>query len=196
MRNSGRTQMPDCTGAMFEWWFGWGPGTREYAWWHPADHVSSEWLDLAGGSGIGSTHVVDERLGGDKVHSLRIRFHDPAEIFGAELWAARGRGDISVAVCANIGLGAEPPRDAEGRPLGGRLVHLGRDTPFGLALRSNFWLGWGLDLPPEALVTEIPDELGLNLMKHAYSEFFYLSRLLPSLYIAERRAEEPPPLPW
>jgi len=33
-------------------------------------------------------------------------------------------------------------------------------------------------------------------MKHAYSEFFYLSRFLPSLYIAERRESEQIPLPW
>ncbi len=191
-----RTDMHGCKGRMFEWWFGWGPVTREYVWWHPVDHVSSEWLDLAPGNGIGSTHVVDERLGGEEVYSLRIRFHDPAEIFGDALAEARARGDISAAVCANIGLGADPPRDPEGRPLGGRLVHLGRDTTYGFVLRSNFWLGWGLELAPDELEAELLDELGLNLMKHSYTEFHYLSRFLPSLYIAERRDEEPPPLPW
>src|SRR5574341_1931697 len=57
-----RTDMHGCKGAMFEWWFGWGPLTREYVWWHPVDHVFSEWLDLTPGNGIGSTHIVDERL--------------------------------------------------------------------------------------------------------------------------------------
>jgi hypothetical protein len=33
-------------------------------------------------------------------------------------------------------------------------------------------------------------------MKHAYSEFFYLSRFLPSLYIAEQRELEAVPVPW
>jgi hypothetical protein len=191
-----RVNMLGCTGAMFEWWFGWGPMTREYAWWHPGDHVSSDWLDLGHRSGVGSTHVVEEKLGGDEVFSLRIRFHDPAEIFGDELAAARGRGDISAAVTANIGLGADPPLDDEGRPLGGRLVHLGRDTPFGMVLRSNFWLGWGLGLSPAELQQELPDELGLNLMQHSATEFFYLSRFLPALSIAERRDEEPPPSAW
>lgn len=191
-----RTPMYDCKGPMFEWWFGWGPMTREYAWWHPIDHVSSDWLDLTPGNGIGSTHVVDERLGGDEVHSLRIRFHDPAEIFGAAYADARERGDVSAAVTANIGLGADPPRDGDGRPLGGRLVHVARDTSYGCVLRSNFWLGWGLDEPAEVLRQVIPDELGLDLMKHAYTEFHYLSRFLPSLYGAERREEERPLLPW
>lgn len=77
-----RTLMADCNGEMFRWRFGWGPKTREYAWWHPGDHGSSEWLDLpSDGSGIGSTHVVDKRLGGDELHPLRIRFHDPIELF-------------------------------------------------------------------------------------------------------------------
>jgi len=191
-----RTDMHGCKGRMFEWWFGWGPLTREYAWWHPMDHISSEWLDLVPGNAIGSTHVVEEKLGGDEIHTARIRFHDPAEIFDDELAKARDRGDVTAAVTANIGLGPEPPRDAEGRPLGGRLIHLARDTTYGCVLRSNFWLGWGLDVPPEALAAEIPVQLGLDLMKHAYTEFHYLSRFLPSLYIAERREEEVPPLPW
>ena len=45
-------------------------------------------------------------------------------------------------------------------------------------------------------VAQLPDEVGLGLMKHAYSEFFYLSKFLPSLYIAEQRDTEPVPQPW
>jgi hypothetical protein len=33
-------------------------------------------------------------------------------------------------------------------------------------------------------------------MQHAYTEFHYLSKFLPSLYIAENRELEPPPFPW
>jgi hypothetical protein len=192
-----RTYMVGCTGAMFQWWFGSGPGAREYAWWHPVDHVGSEWLDLPDdGTGVGSTHVADEKLGDDEVHSLKIFFHDPAEIFGEEIAAARERGDISAAVTADIGLGAEPPRDERGRPVGGKLVHLGRDTPFGLVLRSNFWLGHGLPLAPDELEREMPMRLGLNLMKHSSQEWFYLARFLPAVYIADRRDEEPAPVAW
>jgi hypothetical protein len=192
-----RTYMIGCTGKMFQWWFGSGPNAREYAWWHPVDHVGSDWLDMpADGSGIGSTHVADEKLGGDEVHSLKIQFYDPKEIFGDELAAAKERGHISAAVTANIGLGAEPLRDAEGRPLGGQLVHLGRDTHFGLVLRSNFWLGWGLPGTPADVEREIPTELGLNLMKHSSQEWFYLMRFLPAIYIADRRDEEPAPVAW
>lgn len=63
-------------------------------------------------------------------------------------------------------------------------------------MRTRFWLGAGLDAPGEQLRELLPDALGLGLMKHAYSEFQFLSRFLPSLYIAEQRDEEPVPLPW
>jgi DAPG hydrolase PhiG domain len=192
-----RTYLTGCSGEMFQWWFGSGPKAREYAWWHPVDHVGSEWLDLpADGSGIGATHVADEKLGDDEVHSLKIRFYDPVETFGGELAAARQRGDISAAVLGDIGMGADPPRDARGRPLGGKLVHLGRDTPFGMVLRSNFWLGWGLPLGPAELEQEIPTQLGLNLMKHSWQEWFYLARFLPAIAMADRRDEVRAPLAW
>ena len=124
------------------------------------------------------------------MHQLRIRFHDPAEIFGEELAAARKRGDISAAVTANVGMGPEPPRDEQGRPLGSRLIHLGRDTAFGLVLRSNFFLGWGIDDP------DIPEQAGLNLIEHSHAEWLYLARFLPALYIAERRGVDPAPSAW
>jgi hypothetical protein len=186
-----RTLMTGCTGAMFQWWFGWGPLTREYAWWHPGDHGPSDWLDLPeDGSGIGSTHVVEERLGGEEMHPLRIRFHDPVEIFGGAFAEATACGDVSCSVTANTGFGHEPPTTEDGRPLGGRLVHVGRDTAFGLQLRSHFWLGWGLPGPA------VPDEVGLGLVKHSHAEWLYLARFLPALFIAERRDLEPAPGAW
>jgi hypothetical protein len=33
-------------------------------------------------------------------------------------------------------------------------------------------------------------------MRHANTEFKYLSRFLPSLYVADRREAEPVELPW
>lgn len=186
-----RTLMAGCTGEMFRWWFGWGPKTREYAWWHPGDHGSSEWLDLpSDGSGIGSTHVVEERLGGGELHPIRVRFHDPIELFGDALTAARESGAVSCTVTANTGFGVEPPCTEDGRPLGGRLVHVGRDTAFGLQLRSHFWLGWGLSQP------DVPDKLGLGLLKHSHAEWLYLADFLPALYIGERRDHAPAPVAW
>ena len=37
-----RTNMPGCTGAMFEWWMGWHTVEAErYKLWHPRDHVAN-----------------------------------------------------------------------------------------------------------------------------------------------------------
>lgn len=52
----------------------------------------------------------------------------------------------------------------------------------------------GLDAP-RVLEQVLPDEIGLGLMKHALTEFTYLSRFLPSLYIAENREKITPPNP-
>jgi hypothetical protein len=193
-----RTDMPGCSGAMFEWWFRFAPDTRQYRWWHPLDHVSSAWRETNPRTHIGSTHVVAERLAGDAVHPLQINFQDADEFFGADaLRDARERGSASAAVFAHIGIGEDPPRDARGRPIGGRLMHLGRDTPFGMTLRSHFWLG--VSEPPSAPTEQpVPQEIGLGLMRHAYNEFVILARFLPSLYVAEQgeQAEIRAAVPW
>jgi hypothetical protein len=192
-----RTDMPHCKGRMFEWWFRFAPDTRQYAWWHPLDHVSSAWRETSPTTHVGSTHIVEERLGGEEVYALQIHFVDAGEIFGAEaVEAAKKRGDVSAIVAAQIGIGAEPLRDERGRPNMGRMAHICRDTADGMVLRSRFWLGAGSGLPAEELRAVIPEEKGLGLMRHANTEFKYLSRFLPSLYVAEQRDAEPVELPW
>jgi hypothetical protein len=192
-----RTDMPGCTGAMFEWWFRFAPDSRQYAWWHPVDHVSSAWRETSPITHIGSTHVVEERLNGSEVQMLQIHFIDPREIFGADAFEdALAIGNISAVVAAQLGNGPEPVLDDRGRPNMGRMTHICRDTPDGMVLRSRFWLGGGTGLPPEVLLEIIPDSLGLDLMVHAHTEFKYLSRYLPSIYLAENRDTETPADPW
>jgi DAPG hydrolase PhiG domain len=194
-----RTLMHGCTGAMFGWWFGWGCDTQQYAWWHPGDHVSSRWDNWEPGRNVGSEHVVEERLGGDEVLGLRIQFRDPAEFYSVgAIAAARASGDVSVLVNARIGTSLDPPRDPDGRVLGGRLLHVGRDSHFGMVLRSHFFLGHdlaGVQSPAE-LAKLIPDEAGLGLLKHANTEWLYLAEFLPALYHAENRATITPPAAW
>jgi hypothetical protein len=66
-------------------------------------------------------------------------------------------------------------------------------------LRSHFYLGQ--DLPdtgasPDEVARVAPDEFGIALLQHAYNEFTFLSRFLPSLFIAEHRDERTPSVPW
>ncbi len=189
-----RTDMPRCSGRMFEWWFRFAPDTEQYSWWHPLDHVSSRWRETNPRTHVGSTHVVQERLNGGEVQDLLIHFVDEADFFSAGHAArAREHGDVSGLVCAHIGFGHDAAFDERGRPIGGRMSHIARDTPTGMVLRSRFWLGVGL--PAEGART-IPEILGLNLMQHAHTEFKYLAAFLPSLYIAENRESEAAPAAW
>ncbi len=186
-----RTDMAACKGRMFEWWFRFAPDTRQYLWWHPTDHVSSAWRETSPSTHVGSTHLVEERLAGSEVYALQIHFIDPREMFGTAYDDAVAAGEVSAAVCAQIGIGDDPVRDKQGRPNMGRMSHIARDTEDGMVLRSRFWLGYGTGLPAQELGQVIPDLLGLQLMRHAHTEFKHLARFLPSLYRAENQEAEP-----
>ncbi len=195
-----RTDLNNCKGNMFEWWFGSRPGTREYRWWHPKDHVSSTWEEGEKGSPVGAIHVVEERLTDLPVTALRLQFRDPAETFdAAALLAARQSGAVSGIVCGHVGPGEDAKRTPDGRMIGSRVVHICRDTEWGTVLRSTFLLGFDLpDLgaPPQALSELFPDEMGPNLLQHCYDEMTFLSRVLPSIFAAEGMKPEDIMRPW
>ena len=61
---------------MIDWWLGFLHHTEEYKWWHPRDHVWSDWEVAASpGEYIGRTHLVHEYVGGH-LAKLRISFKD------------------------------------------------------------------------------------------------------------------------
>lgn len=195
-----RTDLHGCTGEMFEWWFRSRPDTQRYVWWHPVDHVYSAWEGGTPDTHVGSTHIVEEYFTGLPKEQALIQFRDATESFDANAYrAARADGRISAAVCARIGLSWQSPRLPDGRILGGRLLHIGRDTPWGCALRSHFYLGQ--DLPaagksPDEIAGMVPDAFGIALLQHCYNEFTFLSRFLPSLFIGEHRDSRKVSLPW
>ena len=195
-----RTDMHGCSGEMFEWWFRFRPNTQHYTWWHPVDHVSSEWLEVQAGTHIGSVHKVEESFSGTPAQKILIQFRDPHEFFTPEAYdTARSRGDVSAAICARGGESWNAPRDPAGRIMGTRLMHVVRDTPWGCVLRTHFFLGH--DLPaigkkPEEISAMIPDAVPPALLQHCYNEFTLLARFLPSLFIAENRQTHEVKLPW
>ena len=195
-----RTDMHGCSGEMLEWWFRFRPNTQHYVWWHPVDHVSSEWLEAKEGTHIGSIHKVEERFTGSPAKQLLIQVREPAEFFSAgSLSRARTAGHVSGLICGRGGESWQAPRDPAGRVMGTRLIHVARDTPWGCALRSHFYLGHDLPLigkTPEQIRTMIPDEVAPSLLQHCYDEFSFLSRFLPSMFMAENRATHPVSLPW
>jgi hypothetical protein len=195
-----RTDLHGCTGEMFEWWFRFRPDTQKYIWWHPIDHVFSDWVECQDGTHVGSMHIVEEYFTGLPAEKLSIQFRDATEFFDALAYRkARETRAVTAAVCARIGLSHSPARNAQGQVMGGRLLHIGRDTSWGCALRSHFYLGQ--DLPalgksPGEIAAIFSDEFGRALLQHCYNEFVFLSRFLPSLYLAENRATVKIPVPW
>ena len=184
-----RTDLPGCTGAMLEWWFGQRIGDREYRWWHPVDHVSSRWTDGVAGQVIGATHLVEERFSGSPAERLSIQFRDPAEAFDASaLAAARAGGAVSAVLFARGGAGHDARRDDEGRVIGTRLIHLCRDTAWGTVLRTHFFMGHdlpALGMPHAVMLQTFPDAAGAALLQHCYDEFSMLAQLLPAIHRAE-----------
>jgi DAPG hydrolase PhiG domain len=196
-----RTDMPGCTGEMFEWWFWFRPDTQQYVWWHPVDHMFSDWAGtLSDETHVGSEHVIVERLTELPAQNLIAQFRDPGEFFDPDAYAvARKTNAVSAAVLGRVGMSHEPPRTPDGTVLGGRMLHVGRDTRWGMVLRSHFFLG--ADLPAlgrsaDELRQELPDALAVAAMQHVYNEFTFLSRFLPSLYLGEHRDKLPVPVPW
>ena len=195
-----RTDMHGCTGKMFEWWFRFGANTQQYSWWHPLDHGASFWKNVTEGTHIGSEHFIEESFGAIPSEPLIVQFRDPNEFFDMNLFhAALEKGDISGAVVGRIAVGHEPHRLPNGAVLGGRLLHIPRDTPWGCVLRSHFFVGQDLadkGVPFDEMVQIVSDAFMPALMRHAYEEFTFLSRFLPSLYGAENRKLEMPVSPW
>ena len=180
------TRMPGCRAKMVDWWFSWLGGIDQYKWWHPTDHVSSAWENKAGGKYVGSTHLVEEYLGGPSgpLFSLRINFHEPTEIFDP----ARYRASGAMAVCARIGEQEAPVHT-------GRMCHFVRDTDYGCEMRSRFWLGEiepripGISLPEDRMRemrgANLNTEFTRRLHQHATEEMGYLAEILPTLYRRE-----------
>lgn len=195
-----RTDMHNCTGEMFEWWFRSRPDTERYTWWHPIDHVSSTWSEAVEGTHVGSIHHAEEFFTGLPSQRLAIQFRDPAEFFrSADYELARNERRISAAVCGRVGLDPDPARGPQGEILGGRLLHMGRDTDWGLVLRSHFYMGQDLvaaGMSAAEIEELFPDAFAEALLMHCYNEFVFLSRFLPSLYIGTHRDALEIRAPW
>lgn len=191
-----RTDLHGCKGRMLDWWFKQFDTTRHLHWWHPLDHVEHRGWDRhwrKGENYIGATIRAVEALGDIPPVSAVIKFHDPAELFGADAYrlAAAG-GQVSAAVYARIGFGDDVALDADGDPMDGQMVHVARDTSYGAVLRSRFILGQ----TAKAAGHELPDAIGFGLLQHCYTEFSYLAKLLPSLYWGDRANRGDVPLLW
>ena len=193
-----RTDMRGCSPAMLRWWFESLPDTGRYRWWHPIDHIRSDWAEAQGGH-IGSIHVATEQFQGCPPAHVSIQFRDPSEAFppGA-LAAAIAEERVGCVVFARAGESHTPHRTPDGAMVGSRLLHVCRSTQWGMVLRSHFFLGHDLPsiLPRETILAELPDQVGPALLQHCYEEFTFLAEFLPGVYRAEALAPADVIRPW
>jgi len=172
-----RTPMPGVEPEMIDWWLGFLHRTEEYKWWHPRDHVWSDWEVAAPpGEYVGRTHLVHEYVGGH-LAKLRIAFKDPGEILDKKRFK---HANVGTAVWAYVGAIGETN-------FLGRLLHLVQRTPEGCVMRSRFWLGEIHPAPsprptPEMIKQKVPDALGAGLFAHCCEEMSILASFLPTVY--------------
>jgi DAPG hydrolase PhiG domain len=126
-----KTDMPDVTPAMWDWWFGWhGSQDLRYKLWHPGAHLSAVWQDgRADHCYVGRNSIIREYIG-PNILDAAIQFKSPLE-FGFST-AAINCPEKAVYICAKIGH-PDFPVDY------GYLVHQVRATPTGAEMRSRFW---------------------------------------------------------
>ncbi len=175
------TWMPNCTGAMVDWWFGWIHTTEQYLLWHPRDHVFSDWDGPRENNStyIGGHHLVHEYIGG-VLAKLRISFLNPSVYFGSNWKEDFQRTGYSTAVCGRVG-NWNPETGVT--VYTGHLIHLIKTEPEGCRMRSRFWLG-DVDgvSDPAARAAVVPAGLAAGLMQHCAEEMAILASKLPELY--------------
>ncbi|HMX99865.1 MAG TPA: hypothetical protein PKC44_08850 [Agitococcus sp.] len=186
-----RTDMPNVSPKMIDWWFAWHNGGAErYKLWHPQAHVHAQWLGsvntkLRGRAlYIGQTSCVDEYVGG-QLGRYAIHFLDPKQLGFNHPSLADDQQ--ATAICARIGF-ADYPINI------GYLVHHVRQTATGAEMRSRFWLGGRYAQArqdnrfTQLLVTGAKQLLkpsekdAKDLLVHCAQEMAHLASFLPNLY--------------
>ena len=188
-----RTEFPNSTGAMFEWWMGWHyMEDQRYKLWHPRAHIANGTLEMRGDDAQASnrekymtTHYVTEYIGARR-GDICISFCDPRVLFGAN--ADLCRGGTSAVVCGRVARQKVPISF-------GWLVHQLRETSYGCEMRSRFWLGRAMvtgsreqDPRNWLLRTRLferltmPATLGRDMLTHCAMEMNHLASFLPELY--------------
>lgn len=186
------TYMPNVTGAMISWWFGYITTTEQYKLWHPRDHIYSSWEGPHGNSTyIGGHHLVHEMIG-DELQKLKISFKDPSEYFGPGWEENFKEAGWETAICGRVNLWVGPGNI--GLPIG-HLMHIVMKTEDGVRMRSRFWLGDVPVLKSSRMRAGVVD-LGLvkGLVRHASEEMAILASFLPQLYTKEMAKAEVVPV--
>ncbi|KAK7569202.1 hypothetical protein IWX91DRAFT_328667 [Phyllosticta citricarpa] len=169
-----RTAIPEITGEMLDWWFGWHQvDSARYKLWNPVAHQYAwrfpEQLDWANKSYvqryIGTFSQIDEYIGQD-ANKITIAFVEPQELgFRREMFEESG---VETVVVGQIIFGHTNSTDQN---IGQYLVHQVRLMDDGSReLRSRFFLK----------VTSA--QIAHDLLVHCNIEMQHLNCFLPDLF--------------
>ena len=187
-----RTEMPNTTGEMWDWWFDWHPrDSLRYRVWYPGMHFKISFeppAEAAAKPFWGATHFPVEDIGLGR-QTVRIEFKRPSEYgFSTDVL---DNPRVATVVGGYVGVPWTHMRV-------GVVAHVFLRVGDGLALRSRFWLGSTLrpDLPgrlgdtlgrlinrPNVRRRAIPRALPQCLARHCAAEYAHLASILPELHL-------------
>jgi hypothetical protein len=187
-----RTELPDLTPEMVEWWFDWHPLRDDrYRAWHPQEHFGNRALPGAisqAKSYWGAVIFFDEDVGDGRTQ-LRTEFTSPLG-FGIP-GDPSASGDVAVIVSARVGDAYMTHTD---------MIHVFLRQGDGLVLRSRMWIAErvrlrlpgplaaledvGENLVSRKLVRDfaVPDGIGAAVARHGAEEHAQLNVILPGLH--------------
>lgn len=188
-----RTEMPNVTGEMIDWWFDWHPhDALRYRIWFPETHFGTRFQrdqECAAGDlpYWHTTHFPVEDIGLG-VEEVIIRFVPPSE-FGFDVDRFE-ESDIETIVCGYVGSVGRRMTEHT------RMCHLVRRFEGGVEMRSRFWMGAEVKFHPfigssvlEYLVNNkiarrmlMPSKTGLCMAFHCAQEYSNLGEILPELF--------------
>ncbi len=176
---------PNATADMYKWWFtDYLQTTEQYKRWEPNAHTWMDWDHKKPGQIVGAHHLVHEVIGGQML-KLRIQFVAPSQILGFD-----PSNQDTKAVCAVVGELDTSINIAE-------MCHVARNRPWGVEVRSRFWMGVVADREggtvkaaaigllannPISRRIAIGESDALALQKHCIEEMSTLSSYLPEIY--------------
>ena len=192
--------MPGVTAEMFDWWFTWfALEDLRYMLWYPPGHFAVTQNDRDRARALNPNLPMNERrlrleyviedVGGPSTDLIEIDFMSPEE-FGFDM-SRFHPPNAATAVCGNPGgIMLDPPPGIPNQKTAGVMVHLIREVPGGVEMRSRFWLGWhilnrkSVRCIPDGI--RIPEFIIRGMALHNVHEFTNLASFLPQLYAEQK----------
>jgi len=184
---------PNANADMYKWWFtDYLQTTEQYQRWEPMAHKWMDWDHKKSGEIVGAHHLVHELIGGQMV-KLRIQFVKPTRVLGFD-----PSNKNTQAICAVVG-------ELESNLNIAQMCHVARNKPWGVEVRSRFWMGVVEDREagfvkaaainilannPISRRIGVGEADALALQQHCIEEMSTLSSYLPKIYAQGQLALE------